>query len=279
MAIKTILVPVMGDAYDPAAIKAAFSLADKFAAHVVGFHARPDPRTAIPYIGEGMTAEVIQQLCEAAEKDSLKRSEEAHSLFDRLKREAAPTAPAGCDWQAEMGMEIDVVAARSRLADLTVVNRPGGKDEYDILGLLEGVLFQSGRPILVVPKGHTKEIGRTIGIAWNGSAEAATVVAAGLALITAADQVKIVTAGDPAEGVPTSRDLADYLAWHDVKAETQTIKKVAPVGQGLLDWADSQNVDLLILGAYTHSRWREMILGGVTRYMLENSKLPVLLCH
>jgi nucleotide-binding universal stress UspA family protein len=288
MSIKTILVPMAGGTHSAVATQCALSLAKLFDAHVTGLHVRPDPRAAIPYIGEGMTADVIQQLCEAAERDGLDSARAARESFEAARQVAdvplcdtPGTDGVSARWAEEMGAETDVIACYGRLADLTVIDRAEDDDEDAVLSILESLLFVSGRPILVAPAVNPPAItGGTAVITWNGSMEAARAVAFALPFLAQAKRVVVLSAGKTPVDTPSVKQLRQYLAWHQIDSEGLTLEKIGdPTGQLLLDKSHELGAGLVIMGAYTHSRWREMILGGVTRFMLEKGDIPVLMSH
>ena len=291
MSIRVILAPVLNGIASTAgatSLRAAFTLASEFGAHVEGLHVRADPRAAIPYIGEGMTADVIQELCDAAEHDGLERAARAEAVFEEERQrtglarveggQAGPAPSAG--WSATVGETVQVVSSRARTVDLSVIGRPGDIAGDGARNLFEGLLFRSGRPLLVVPGDREFTTPERIAIAWNGSPEAARAVACALPFLTRAKQVTIVSVGTLAEGLPDADALAQYLHWHGAKAmPTGAGEANEDDGQALLGAARSADANLIVMGAYTHSRWREIILGGVTRYMLENTSLPLFMVH
>lgn len=288
MDFRKILVPVSHSGQDMVHIEAAFAVGKVFDCHVEGLHVRPDPRAAIPYVGEGMTADVIQELCNAAERDGLDKCARAHDAFEAARaaagtpivEQARHNGGASAAWVEAVGDETQVIAARGRTADLSVVCRPGDVGKDGATGVLEGILFRSGRPALVVPAGDGFGFPKTVAIAWNGSAEAARAVAFAQPFMAKAERVVLITAGETPEDLPDAAAVADYLAWHGVAAElVKASLDRDTVGAVLLGEARSAGADILVMGAYTHSRWREMILGGVTRFMLANSDLPLLLVH
>ena len=288
MDIRIVLVPVSQADHGTTNVEAAFEVGKALGSHVTGLHVRPDPRAAIPYIGEGMTADVIQELCDAAERDGLEKCARAKNLFERIREQAsvpladmpAVSGEATAGWTEEVGDESHLIAACGRVADLSVMGRPGDMENDGGAGVLEGTLFRSGRPVLVVPANSGFRFPGTVGIAWNGSAEAARAVAYAQPFIAKAEKILVISAGEAADDEPDVSGLIDYLAWHGVAAEAVTAAMTGDgVGGAVLAAARNVGADLLVMGAYTHSRWREMILGGVTRYMLANTDLPLLMAH
>jgi nucleotide-binding universal stress UspA family protein len=140
------------------------------------------------------------------------------------------------------------------------------------------VLFDSGRPVLIAPRVAPTAIGSRICIAWNGTAESAAAVLGVMDWLKRADAVRILTAEGYQRRGPAAPELATYLALHGVHAEVATFYPVEKdVGRGLLAACEHFSADLLAMGAYSHSRLRQLILGGVTRSVLQHATLPVMM--
>jgi nucleotide-binding universal stress UspA family protein len=145
--------------------------------------------------------------------------------------------------------------------------------------VLEDTILNCGRPVLLAPAEPPPEIGATVAIAWNASAEAARAVAGALPFLRRAKAVRVLTAGatDTADGTA----LVQALAWRGIAA---TARHRAPlpgvaVGQQLLAAAREENADMLVMGGYGKAPWREMLLGGATRQVVGTSLLPILIAH
>jgi len=179
-----------------------------------------------------------------------------------------------------VGQEEEVVAWRGRLSDLVIVGRPTEGLEAGTLLTLNAALMESGKPLLLAPPTAPASIGRRIAVAWNGSAEAGRAVAFALPLLQRAESVTILTLTEDSRTVSApAGELAAYLAWHGITAQAQVIHAGSNAGSVLLEQCTALNADLLVMGAYTHSRLRQLILGGVTRHVLGHAQLPCLLCH
>jgi nucleotide-binding universal stress UspA family protein len=140
------------------------------------------------------------------------------------------------------------------------------------------VLFDSGRPVLIAPPTAGTTIGRRCCVAWNGTVEGSAALAAMLPWLRRADAVRVLHAGDYQRRGPPAADVLPYLALHGVPADLAEFAPVdRDVGAGLLAAAGDFGADLLGMGAYSHSRLRQLILGGVTRHVLEHATLPVLM--
>jgi nucleotide-binding universal stress UspA family protein len=170
------------------------------------------------------------------------------------------------------------VAQLARLTDLTVVPHPESGDDVSSSDALHAVLFDSGRPVLIAPRVPPASIGTRICVAWNGTAEGAAAVQAAIPWMQRAEAVQVVTAEEYQRRGPGAVELAGYLALHGIQVEAAQFRPIEKdVGRGLLEAARVFGADLLTMGAYSHSRLRQLILGGVTRHVLENAQLPVLM--
>lgn len=282
MTVRTILVPVDGSESCTIALETAFELAADFGAHMAGLHVRIDPLEAVPFVGEGMSGALVQELIELTEHESAVRAQAARAMFERVQASAgcpsaASPTPGGpsAAWLEQAGREEDAIVRYGRLADLIVVGRTGADRGDSAVTAFTMALFETGRPVLVA--GETcRAPFRSIVVAWNDSLEASRSVAASLPFLARASQVTAVCVDEDA-GEPALDDLVRYLGWHGIAAQRRFIEARGSVGEALVRAA--HGADLLVMGGYSHSRLRELILGGVTRYMLEHARLPLLMAH
>ncbi len=287
--IRTILVAVSDEATAAAPLDVAFAVGRDLAAHVQALHVKIDPSSAVPLVGEGMSGVMVEEMINAAEQQAEQRAATTRALFERrcdglgVARQQLPAAGTGFSaaWREEVGREEDVVARCGRLHDLIVLGRPVSDSELPSLMTLNAALMESGRPLLVAPPSSPAGLGRNVAVAWNGSAEAARAIGAALPLLRNADGVRILSAEEP-EGDAALRpaELVKYLTWHGIAATSQTFHAgVTNAGEALEKEVVAIGADLLVMGAYTHSRLRQLILGGVTRHMLHHATIPVLMTH
>lgn len=288
MAFKKILCVVGGGDGDAAALETAFAVARPTEGHVAGLFVRGDPREAVPMLGEGVSGALVEQIVQVAERESARRSEAAHRRFEAVRGRfgaalaSAPPGPGGisASWTEAVGPIEEVPVHAARLADLTVFPRVGPEQETFAVMMLEAVLMGSGRPVVVAPADAPASVGRRIAVCWNGSAEAARAVALSMGLLTIADQVHILSADTGKTRSGDAAGLAEALGWHGVRAAARPVQPQSEsVGAALLRTAGEVGADLLVMGGYGHSRLREMILGGVTRHVLNHATLPVLMAH
>lgn len=259
------------------------------AAHVDALHVRIDPSTAIPLVGEGMSGAMVEEMLALAEKQASERAKGIRAQFDRICAQDGVTIAEvplaepqlSALWREELGREEEVVAEIGRLSDLLVLARPLPENEVPSIMTLNAALMESGRPLLLAPPVLPAIVGRKVAVFWNGSIEAARAVGAALPFLCQADEVFILSAREEAATSPGA--LVKYLAWHGISSVKHCFPAAGATGgqvaQILLDEAVTRGADMVVMGAYTHSRLRQLIMGGVTRHVLHYAKLPVLLCH
>lgn len=286
---RAILAAVSDSASGRSPLETAFLIGREMAAHVTALHVRTDPTGAVPLVGEGMSGVMVEEMIEAAERQAAQRAREARGVFDQLRNASgapiveAPQEPQAFSvaWREKTGREEDIVARCGRLNDLIVVGRPEADRELPSIMTLNAALMDSGRPILVAPPEPPPQFGQSVAIAWNGSAEAARAVAAALPLLRRAGTVTILAAREAEADTELSpNEMAKFLRWHGVDAACHSFATGhANTGDALLKEVMAAGADLLVMGAYTHSRLRQLILGGVTRHMLYHAAIPVLMMH
>jgi nucleotide-binding universal stress UspA family protein len=286
MAIRKLLLPMTGAKAGEAALGTALAVARSWNAHVLALHVRVDSRDVAPLAGEGLSGAMIEEMMTATERESLARAQAVRAVFEsvvagqqvRVGEPAPGERIPSASFAVVTGREDELVAQQARLADVTVVPHVADEEDVAASDALHAVLFDSGRPVLIAPTTAPETIGKRICIGWNGTAESASAVASALPWLERAEAVRVLTAEEYQRRGPAGQDLAEYLALHDIAAEVATFRPVdREVGAGLLHAAEEFGADLLAMGAYSHSRLRQLILGGVTRHVLEHARLPVMM--
>ena len=277
MPLKDIVVHVDFDDDASARLNAAMSLADSHGAHLVGVYAIPKP--FIPTYAE---VQISAEVLEAQRKAAIEGAERAKDTFDKA------TAGKGLsvEWRTQDGDAGKVLGFHCRFADLTVVGQPnpdsslfpGDRDLPDRL------ILTAGRPVLVLPPGYTGDLAaKRILIAWDEGPLASRAVHDALPLLQKAEKVVVMVA-NPAKAPAGKRDpgadIAAHLARHGVKVEADHVTSGdMSVGNLLLARAADMSADLIVMGAYGHARWSELILGGVTNEVLTHQTVPALMVH
>src|SRR4051794_37218643 len=186
-------------------------------------------------------------------------------------------------WHGDELVDDDALGCRGRAFDLIVIGRPGSERDQPRMASVESALFDSGRPVLLVPPSVAEQpstLGETIVVSWNGSSETARAVSFAMPFLVRVRQVVVLTVkGATVEG-PSGAEIAATLRLHGVAASalTHEDERRSP-GATILAQARALGADLLVKGAYTQSRIRQLIFGGPTQHILEHADLPVLLAH
>jgi nucleotide-binding universal stress UspA family protein len=288
MTIKNILVPLDGTDATRPALEIALSVARKVKAHVDVLHVKTDSKSVVPLLGEGMSGNMIEEMIEFAEKETEERSTNARALFDSKCSEMdipVANAPDGngpsARWVETVGREEEIVAKIGRLADMIVVPLPGPDPEPSVAMTVNAALFETGRLVLLAPaKTPASFAGEKAAIAWNGSVQSARALTAAMPLIENAKSTVIMTAESLRTEAEGATQLAESLGWRGLAVESMILEESGgPVGSELLKACKENGTDFIVMGAYTRSRLRQWILGGVTSYVLENAELPVLMAR
>jgi nucleotide-binding universal stress UspA family protein len=287
MPIKTILACISSAEASATTLEVAYRLAGKSGAHIEALHVRADPRGLVPYTGEGMDGSMIEEIMEVTEKEGGERAESAKAMFDAFCRDrglAQSDTPGGdrptAFWREETGREDEIVAVRGRLFDLVAVGRARRDAPLPSPITLEAALLDTGRPIVIAPPSLPAVTGSHIAVAWETSPEAARAIAQSIPLLAAAERVTLL-AGEPAvaPNIAPEEGVA-RLAWSGVKAEIKRFDvHEAEIGAAYLKHSGAIGADLLVKGAYSQSRLRQMILGGRTRHIITHTEIPVYLAH
>jgi nucleotide-binding universal stress UspA family protein len=274
MALKDILVLVDNDENNPARLEVALALAQAHQAHVVGLLVVP--RISLPVHVEFPLPASILEAQDNAQKEWVARAE-------RTFRESADKAGISYEWRCGVGNVSDIAALHARYCDIVVV----GQRHPDEIGtdMPDHLILSIGRPALVVPYvGSYAKVGERIMVAWDASRLATRAVHDALPLLMTAKYVDVLAinpkGGPQGHGDIPSADICQHLARHGVKAEAEHVyADDIDAGDMLLSQAASRGTDLLVMGAYGHSRWRELILGGLTRSILQHMTMPVMMSH
>ncbi len=292
MGYRRLLLPLTGTAAGEAALATALAVARIWSAHLHCLHVRVDARDVAPLAGEGLSGAMIEEMMAATERESGERAGRVRELFDKFAathgdltlasdpNTAAKLPGVTISFETVSGREEDLVAQQSRLFDMAIVPHPEAEEDVSSSDALHAVLFDSGRPVLIAPREPPATIGTRVAVAWNGSAESAAAVAAALPWLHRAQAVRILCSDAYQRRGPAAEGLQAYLRWHEIEAELVPFKpQTREVGAALLGAARDFGADLMCQGAYSHSRLRQLILGGVTRHVLENADLPILMCR
>ena len=183
-------------------------------------------------------------------------------------------------WTEMVGSGPEGIGEYARLFDLVILGRSVEDSAVDWKTTAEAVMFDSGRPLLIVSDEIPATIGRKILLAWNGSTETARTLTGAMSILTDIDEVLVVTVEGAVVSGPAGEDVCRHLNASGISSTAQTIDRgTSSVAQAILEVADKFSADLIIKGAFTHSRLRQLIFGGPTSELIKCSGLPILLSH
>jgi len=244
-------------------------LADGARINVLSVH---EPPPTAPLRAEMLMEEAAADL--AADQPS--RAAALKTLFDAwIAGDSA--AGAAAHWVAAEGSAAGIVEERGRRADFVVVAQPAADEDRTARRAFHAALFQTERPVLVVPAGSHGRFGRRVAIAWRDDEPTIKAVLPTLNLLARAEQIHLITGTREAAARPS---IPKALTEHGIGAELHVLRiGSGPFGKDLLTKAHDVGADMLIMGAYAHSPLRELILGGVTSYMLAHADLKLLMRH
>jgi nucleotide-binding universal stress UspA family protein len=285
--MKSILVPVEHSASLSAQLATAALAAEPFAAHIAGVAPRSDFSNYLIGAGAGVGATIPVAL-EDLQREEAERIEQARGAFTAFVRDrkivwddaATPQPHATATWIEEINSGDAAVAQLARLYDISVLARPTADSPVARRQLLEAVLFESGRPILISPPDAPASLGKRVMVAWNGSTETTRAISLAMAFLAKAEHVLVLSVEGGMVDGPSGDDVRRMLTRSGVAAEARTVRPDGrSTGQAILAEAGRDNVDLVIKGAYTHSRLRQMIFGGATTHIINETTLPVFMAH
>lgn len=278
MAYKDILVHIDDSKACARRLEVAIRMARTHEAHLTGLYTAVDP-----LLPGNIRAEVPSHLLETLKAQTAERIEVAKSAYIEAVERAGVSAD--CHTVHCPGTRIgEVISLHGRYADLVVLGQPEPDDGVAAdIEVVEDVVLSVGRPVLVVPYiGAGETLGERIMVAWDGGREAARAVNDALPAMERADSVAVlvVNPSKGGHGEQPGADIALHLARHKIEVEAQHLEsRDITVGDALLSRLADESIDLLVMGAYGHSRLRELVLGGVTRQVFEQMTVPVLMSH
>ncbi len=275
--MKNILVPVELHSTIDSVFATALLFARRFGGYIEGMPLGPD----LP----DLVAFDMPVSWTVADQNTWKEmADESHRQFlDFMTKAGVPpheTAPdtLSWGWAGDSSFGDTHVSSYARLFDICVLGRPGAERGDARMATAEAALFESGRPILLAPPKAPTVLGDTVVIAWNQSMETTRATAMAMPVLRKANKVIVLTIPEHKVDGPTGEQMAHNLRANGVRAEAvERSAKVRGHGEAILEGAAALGADLLVKGAYTQSRLRQMIFGGATSHILARANLPVFL--
>jgi nucleotide-binding universal stress UspA family protein len=278
MAIKDLLVHVDDSKACARRLHAAVQMARTHQAHLTGLYVIPPVENFLMYAVEPLSTSYRERM----QQPLLERRDAARKMFDAATDDEEIVAA----WRDTEGGLTRSLNTSARYADLVIIGQHDADDPADQTeGLAGRLVLGSGRPCLVIPYIGTQEtLGKHVLVAWNAGREAVRAVNDAMPILQAAESVSVLAVNPPSgkrgEGAIPSADICHHLARHGVHAEAaSSIAEDIDIGSFLLSHAADRGVDMIVMGAYGHSRWSEMMLGGVTKSMLQHMTVPVFMSH
>ena len=275
MTYKTILVHLADDKGHMTRLRLACDLASRFDAHLVALYITSPISMPGEIAGRGASLAYIAEASDVAREKAVAVKKEviAHCEHENLSWE----------WQIEEGEHLETLGAYGHYADLAIVTHSRAElvENRVMFHVPEHLPLVVGCPVIILPERQDFAApGKNVMIAWKASREVLHTVHGALPILKRAERVTVLSVSPPEDDGATAEKAAAFLARHGVKVEAYTdINGRHRVGEVILAHAREMAVDLIVMGGYGHSRLREVILGGVTRYVLENMQVPVLMGH
>ncbi len=278
MPIKRVFLPLCDDEGIAPIVKSAFVLGRMFSAQVSTLFVQRLP-VAMPVTAPGIVnAETLHQIVENLGKEQAEIQSRVRNIVDDFARRLTEV-----DSLFASGAEpiSDAVRHGARLADISVLGRGVFGASGDWSDVHDAALFESGRPVLVVPADGIAETHfERVVIGWKESIEAARAIAAAQPFLTKAKEVYLTTVSDDYRAPQSLEGIEQYLQLHYANVQSEiALPSSESAGETLLDYARSKGGAMLVMGAYSHWRWRERVFGGATDYVLRNAQTPILMAH
>ncbi len=291
--MRRILVPLDSKVAAKTCIESAFMVAKSMKAHVGVLLINGDPtknEDNYPPNVEDMPPPAGVERVRGKSQITEARALEVRSVFEDLCKKynfpvvdgVPPLDKATASFSEDVGKSGQVLARHGRRSDMIVISKPSS-----VLKMRSGIdvnaaLFETGRPVLVAPPSPPVTLAEKIAVAWNDSAEASRAVAAAMRFIVRAKKVTVLTAESVRTPAYVAQELVDYFAYHGVSAESKIFEHMGdqPLGgKALLDECTKAGADLLVMGAYNVSSFREIIMGTATKQVLAATSIPLLMAR
>lgn len=278
MAIKDLAVAYNASSNAKAALSFAIQMCKKYDAALTGLHVHT-PMALDQQVKKWTPKNVLESL-EKAGQESIKAAEE------EFRSLAAAEFDGVVDWVTEIGQTNDHLANLARYYDMLIIGQfsePGEIKRQHIRA--EDLVMRAGRPLIVVPNGYeVRPFEEHAAVAWDGSRPAARALADAMQILETKKRLDIVRVGaeksEAEDAAPPSRDIIRHLERHGVDARRIALMASREgIGRTILEYCRGTQPDVLVMGAYGHARLREDLFGGVTRHILQNMNVPVLMSH
>lgn len=287
MTIAKILVPVIGSNRDAALLAAGIEAARPFNAHVVALFVRPDPTEALPYLSEGVSGGVVEDVVRIYKEVADKAAANVQKAIELVCSAGGATCVSSpkrgegvtISYLEVQGVFGDCLVREARVSDLIVFAPIVHSDRLG-LEAFEQVLLETDRPVLISAETPPPSFGKRVMIGWDGGTAAAQAVSAVCPYLDKAQQVEILSIQRPPLQADLTERAREYLMLHGVNSTERVVDPgTKSIAVTLLEAATESQADLLVMGGYGHGRLRESLFGGVTRYVVSHAKVPIFVVH
>lgn len=289
MGIKTILVPIDGSKGSFAALSRAFIVASRFGSHIKALHVMTHGADIAAAGTYNLPANLRKSVEGQADKAALENAAGLREFFEGhcedndipLSKHPGEQGGVTAEWHQESGHVDEVLARHGLVSDLIAVPRPkikkGVMRRSPMGQAIETILLSTGRPVLIEPPNMNVKRCSRIAIGWNASVECSRALAMTMPWLVEMDEVNVLISKKRKSSV---KSLVDYLGWNGVKANIVLLDgKGESIGEAMLNVCAEIKADFLIVGGFSHARARELLFGGVTRYLLKNSNIVTIMTH
>lgn len=289
MGIKTILVPIDGSKGSFAALSRAFIVANRFGSHIKALHVMTHGADIAAAGTYNLPANLRKSVEGQADRAALENAAGLREFFEGhcedndipLSKQPGEQGGVTAEWHQESGHVDEVLARHGLVSDLIAVPRPkikkGVMRRSPMGQAIETILLSTGRPVLIEPPNMNVKRCSRIAIGWNASVECSRALAMTMPWLVEMDEVNVLISKKRKSSV---KSLVDYLGWYGVKANIVLLDgKGESIGEAMLNVCAEIKADFLIVGGFSHARARELLFGGVTRYLLKNSNIVTIMTH
>lgn len=277
---------------DKFTLNVALNVANRFDSHIHMVNIKPDPVIIFPYYGDAGVTTIIPEMVSVTEKIALEKSKITHKIFqdfctankiktvdfEKIKTKSAHKVTAS--YSEKTGIESEVMADLSKIFALTVYPCPQENKAYPSLLGLDALLIEGGASVIVVPEKFFKEVGRKVVMVWNGSLASSRALKAAKGFLKAADEILLITQEKSFETNLSVNELLKTLELDGINPQLEIIAEdLTFEGASILEKAQAFEADLLVMGAYNNTTFKRLFLGGLTKYILFNTPIPLFLSH
>ncbi len=272
-----------------------YAIIDKNEAHIKGLWGAASPDYQVSMLGQGLPLAVTDKIITKTKEESQKNEYFVETLFESWCQDrhisllhsfayenTQQQSPITASFVSHIGRPLEAIAKLGRVSDFIIASRKAWAHSEEQQDKIHAALFETARPVILLPPNSQAKSIENIAIAWNGKAEASHAIARAKPFLKQAKKISIYMAPSERTFIEQGHDLVFYLAQHGVIAELIEVEREKHhnnVGKAIHEQAIADDMDLLIMGAWSRSRLRQLVLGGLTNYMLQKAELPVMMAR